>query len=93
MTLFEILDEMGTLSDTHDIQFEINSFGVIIRKYFTYEGKPNRFNQSFSFEVFKHEDLEDCVLKFEKRFETVLHSKCFEFANRPDEPNTVIDTQ
>lgn len=72
MTLFEILDEMGNLSDTHDIQFEVNSFGVIIRKYFYYDGKPCNFNQAFSFEIFKHRDLEDCVLEFEKRLEKEL---------------------
>ena len=72
MTLFEILDEMGNLSDTHDIQFEVNSFGVIIRKYFYCGGEPCKFNQAFSFEIFKHRDLEDCVLEFEKRLEKEL---------------------
>jgi hypothetical protein len=69
MTLFEILDEMGNLCDTHDIQFEVNSFGVIIRKYFDYGDNPCNFNQAFSFEIFKHRDLEDCVLEFERRLE------------------------
>lgn len=71
MTLFEILDEMGNLSDTHDIQFEVNSFGVIIRKYFN-DGEPRKFNQAFSFEIFKHRDLEDCVLEFERSLEKEL---------------------
>lgn len=72
MTLFEILDEMGNLSDTHDIQFEVNSFGVIIRKYFYCRDEPRKFNQAFSFEIFKHRDLEDCVLEFERRLEKEL---------------------
>ena len=72
MTLFEILDEMGNLSDIHDIQFEVNSFGVIIRKYFNYDDNPRNFNQAFSFEIFKHRDLEDCVLEFERRLKKEL---------------------
>ena len=72
MTLFEILDEMGNLSDTHDIQFEVNEFGVIIKKYFYYGGKPCKFNLSFAFVIFKHNDLEDCVLEFERQLEIEL---------------------
>lgn len=75
MTLFEILDEMGRLSDTHDIQFEVNNFGVIIRKYFYYGDKPYNFSQAFDFEIFKYKDLEDCVLEFERRLEIDLNSK------------------
>lgn len=73
MTLFEVLDEMGNLSDTHDILFEVNSFGVIIRKYFYCNGEPRNFNQAFSFDIFKHRDLEDCVLEFERRLEIELN--------------------
>ena len=72
MTLFEILDEMGNLSDTHDILFEVNSFGVIIRKYFKLDDVPHQYNQLFSFEIFKYRDLEDCVLEFERRLEKEL---------------------
>lgn len=72
MTLFETLNEMGYLSNAHCIQFEVNEFGVIIRKYFNYGGKPYNFNQSFSFEIFKHRDLEDCVLEFERKLEIEL---------------------
>lgn len=72
MTLFEILDEMGYLCNTHNIQFEVNEFGVIIRKYFYSYGKPYNFNQSFSFEIFKHRDLEDCVLEFERKLKIEL---------------------
>lgn len=72
MTPFEVLDEMGSLCDTHDIQFEVNRVGVIIRKYFNYGDKPYNFNQIFSFEIFNHKDLEDCVLEFERKLEKEL---------------------
>lgn len=76
MTLFEILDEMGNLCDTHhDILFEVNNMGVIIRKYFYDNGRPCTFNQMFSFDVFKHKDLEDCVLEFERKLEKELEKR------------------
>lgn len=73
MTLFEILDEMGNLSNTHELQFEVNNFGVIIRKYFYYGGKPYKFSLMFDFVVFKYKDLEDCVLEFERRLQIEMN--------------------
>lgn len=75
MTLYEILDEMGYLCDTHDIIFEINEWGLYIRKDFYYDGKPCNFNQSFSFEILKYRDLDNCVLEFEKALEKELSKK------------------
>lgn len=75
MKLFELLDDMGYLCDTHDIEFEINEWGVYIRKFYVYNNVVHKFTQSFSFELFKYVDIEDCVLEFEKRLEDEISKR------------------
>lgn len=69
MELFEILNNIGYLCDIHDIEFEINEWGVYITKFYVCNNSTYKFTQSFSFELFKYVDIDDCVLEFERRLE------------------------
>lgn len=65
MERFKILNEMRKLCRSHDIVFEIDETGLIIKKYFEFNDKPNRFRLKFSFEMLNYINLKDDeVLEF-----------------------------
>ena len=73
MTAFEILDIIESLCDINDVTVEINTFGIIIRKYFYFNDKPYRFNKAYNIEVFKYKTISDCFIDFEKSLEIELY--------------------
>ena len=73
MTTFEILNIIKSLCDINDVTVEINTFGVIIRKYFYFNDKPYKFNKAYDFEVFKYKTISDCFIDFEKSLEIELY--------------------
>ena len=70
--LYDMLKNIHSVCDNHDVIFEINSMNIIIRKYFYHNGKPYNYNQAFTFEIFKYKDIDFCISEFEKRLKLYI---------------------
>ena len=70
MKMIDTFGKIADLCSTHDIFIEFNSWGLTIKKYFNWCGKPYNFNQAYTyFEIARYENLEDLVLDFERQLE------------------------
>ena len=68
MTTYEIIQEIQKQCGEHDVEFEINSFGLILRKFGQDSFGAFCFKYKYSAEILRHIDIQDLFEYFEDNF-------------------------